>query len=592
MSKNESPSPADIASKKAITEVFSHINQKKNFVFEAGAGAGKTYSLVEALRYLIQSKGTTLLKRGQKIACITYTNVAKDQILNRTDRHPVILSETIHSFNWSQLKKFQSKLRILLPEIGKWKSRLDEVGGIGHREVIYDLGYPKVEDEKVWLHHNDVISLMIKFMELPKFRQILTSLYPILFIDEYQDADKDFVQSLKKYFIEPDDGGPIIGFFGDHWQKIYGSKACGKIESKKLGLIEKAANFRSKRIIVQSLNKMRPKLTQEVKDPQSEGSIVVFHTNNWRGMRREENHWEGDMPSKDAHSTFEAVKDRLEREDWDFNSKQTKVLILTHNAIANKQGYNNLAKVFQHPGDYIKKEDDYIAFFSDILEPIATAFLEKKYGEMFQSLGRTLKIKCHKDKILWAQEMEHLCELRSKATIGNVIEHLLNVKRPRFPDKIEKQEIKYQQIKKLSEEEIEKKDKKLLEKLNKLKAVSYSEMTALARFIREETPFSTKHSVKGEEYDNVFAVFGRGWNQYNFESFLELEGSSTNIPRGKQDFYERNRNLFYVVCSRPISRLALLFTQKLSDEAMQTLSSWFGHSSIQQAPLRKTCNIP
>jgi DNA helicase-2/ATP-dependent DNA helicase PcrA len=38
--------------------------------------------------------------------------------------------------------------------------------------------------------------------------------------------------------------------------------------------------------------------------------------------------------------------------------------------------------------------------------------------------------------------------------------------------------------------------------------------------LNEPTPFATKHGVKGEEYENVIVVVGRGWNQYNFSDFL------------------------------------------------------------------------
>ena len=98
--------------------------------------------------------------------------------------------------------------------------------------------------------------------------------------------------------------------------------------------------------------------------------------------------------------------------------------------------------------------------------------------------------------------------------------------------------------------------------------------------VDEKTPFSTKHGVKGAEFDNVLVVCGRGWNLYNFNRYLEWAGSPEHIPPDKQDTFERNRNLFYVVCSRPKKRLAILFTQKLTGQAMSTLSNWFGQEAI------------
>jgi DNA helicase-2/ATP-dependent DNA helicase PcrA len=119
----------------------------------------------------------------------------------------------------------------------------------------------------------------------------------------------------------------------------------------------------------------------------------------------------------------------------------------------------------------------------------------------------------------------------------------------------------------------------LVERLRKLRSVPYSQLRALAKFINEQTPFSTKHGVKGAEFENVLVVLGRGWNQYNFNSFLEMAGE-ISVPPGRMDMYERNRNLFYVVCSRPKRRLALFFTQRLSTRALATLSQWFGADMI------------
>lgn len=48
----------------------------------------------------------------------------------------------------------------------------------------------------------------------------------------------------------------------------------------------------------------------------------------------------------------------------------------------------------------------------------------------------------------------------------------------------------------------------------------------------------------------------------------------------EMDFYERNRNLFYVAVSRPMKKLALLFTQQLTNRALSTLVEWFGKENI------------
>lgn len=118
--------------------------------------------------------------------------------------------------------------------------------------------------------------------------------------------------------------------------------------------------------------------------------------------------------------------------------------------------------------------------------------------------------------------------------------------------------------------------------LRKLRKVPYKELIALDLFIDGFTPFATKHGVKGAEFENVLVIVGRGWNQYNFAQMLEWIDAGP--PVEKQKFFENNRNLFYVACSRPKTRLALLFTQILTDSALNKLTDWFGKENVIALP--------
>jgi len=573
--------PAEQAAQKALARIYTCIDEGNSFLLEAGAGAGKTYSLIQALRYLIEKNGADLLRQHQRVACITYTNVAKDEIETRTDGHKAIYSSTIHSFCWSIIKDFQPYLRDELPNIKEWAVKLEEFGGIGTRSIVYDeFGYRSIKETHVSLHHNDILILTIKLMEHEKFRAILTSRYPVLFIDEYQDSDKYFAEALKTYFLDTNEG-PLIGFFGDHWQKIY-RDGCGKIEHKSLEFIGKEANFRSVPIIVEGLNQMRPELPQHVKDPNAVGSVTVCHTNAWVGSRRTGSHWAGDLPAEVAHKYLEALKEHLATEGWDFSPNKTKILMLTHNILAMEQGYSSLDKVFPYKEAFLKKEDPHIKFFCDTLEPVCVAYENQRFGEMFSLLGgRTPAIRSHADKIPWVKDMDELLTLRNTETIGAILDHLKRTKHPRLPDTVERKEQELERLVKEPNTE----ETSPVKILRELKAVSYSEIIALARFLDEKTPFATKHGVKGAEFENVLVVVGRGWNLYNYNQFLEWAGDPDNIPSDKLDAFERNRNLFYVACSRPKKRLAILFTQELSDKAITTLIAWFGNKAIHSLPI-------
>lgn len=433
-------SPAALAAQEALDRIHTCIDEGNNFRLEAGAGAGKTYSLIQALSYLIEKKGDDLLRQHQLVACITYTNVAVEEIRSRTDSHPVIYSSTIHSFCWSLIKDFQRYLSNELPNISDWSERLKESGGIGTRKIVYDeFGHRNVGETSVSLHHDDVLALTIKLIEHSKFRSLMANRYPILFIDEYQDTDRSVAEALKNHFLDTGEK-PLIGFFGDHWQKIYGTGA-GKIEHPAIEVISKESNFRSVPVIVDVLNRMRPELPQQVIDPNAEGSVAVYHTNDWVGNRRTGQHWAGDLPAEVAHEYLEALKKSLTAEGWDFRSDETKILMLTHNILAEEQGYINLANVFSYNDAFIKKQDLHIKFFIDTLEPVCIAYENKRYGEMFAALGRrTPAIRTHADKVGWVEDMNRLLELRATDTIGAVLDHLRLTERPRLPDAVERKE--------------------------------------------------------------------------------------------------------------------------------------------------------
>tara|TARA_R110002050_G_scaffold271140_1_gene414316 strand:- start:2150 stop:2470 length:321 start_codon:yes stop_codon:yes gene_type:complete len=88
-------SPAAQASAETLESLRGCIEQGQCFRLEAGAGAGKTYSLIESLKYLISLRTNEFVVSGKQVACITYTNVAKDEIKARTDNNPVIFADTI-----------------------------------------------------------------------------------------------------------------------------------------------------------------------------------------------------------------------------------------------------------------------------------------------------------------------------------------------------------------------------------------------------------------------------------------------------------------------------------------------------------------
>ncbi|MGE8359392.1 UvrD-helicase domain-containing protein [Pseudomonas sp.] len=574
-------SSANEAGRRALEQMYACLDGGQSFRLEAGAGAGKTYSLEKALSRLIESRGADLIRQRQQVACITYTNVAKDEIISRFQAHPAIRAETVHGFCWSLLKDFQTSLRGFLGEQEYWRERLDPIGGIGGQRIHYEMGIPRISDEEVSIRHEDVLTLMIQALAFPKFRAIFVSRYPVLLIDEYQDTDEQFFGAIRARFLDQGEG-PMLGLFGDHWQKIYG-EGCGLVVHDGLHPIEKNANFRSAARIVGVLNNMRPALPQMVSDPGLIGEARVFHTNLWAGIRRTGQgggHWTGDTSADAARDYFVYLKSRLRAEGWDFSPEKTKILILNHNGIAREQGYASIPPIYgQYNDAWLKKEDPHIKFLTDQLEPACTAYAERKFGEMFVFLASDRPtIQRHQDKTAWSQAMELLSNLRLTGTVGDVIDYLRTISLLQLPEAVLRNE---QKLSEAGEEPVEDEPRRVTQ-LRQLRAVRYTELIALDRFIDGHTPFATKHGVKGAEFENVIVVLGRGWNKYNFVEMLEWIDAGPPVDR--LDKFESNRNLFYVACSRPKVRLALLFTQLLSPSALRKLTEWFGAENVVPLP--------
>lgn len=110
--------------------------------------------------------------------------------------------------------------------------------------------------------------------------------------------------------------------------------------------------------------------------------------------------------------------------------------------------------------------------------------------------------------------------------------------------------------------------------------LDYAQFIAVKDFLHPEAQYSTEHGVKGEEYDNVIFVISKGWNQYQFETYAPMITKKAVIPSGKQASFERNRNLFYVCCSRPKKRLIFFVTVPIDSTFKSFLVELVGEQNI------------
>lgn len=548
------------------SEIIQTLQDGENFRVEAGTGSGKTYSLNRVIEWIQTNKWNEYIQNKQSVICITYTNAAVDVIKERLTNDSFIVPSTIHSFAWNSIKQYQSELVRLIKEDLEFKNTEGDFDDIS--SVNYTLGNRYKENGVQYLYHNDVLHLFCKLLDNSKFRRIFAGKYPLILIDEYQDSNKKIVDKFIEYFISKNKG-PQFGFFGDAWQTIYQSNnACGKIEHRNIKEIKKNTNFRCAPNIVYFLNKIRPELPQNSAIDDFDGEIIVVHCNDFTGERRDDRYYKGDLPVDELKVRLDKINDKIKNSTP--TEETTKVLMLTHKLLAQQQGYSKLLEVLD---DGLRdKQDIFLLYFMNIVEPIYEALNKSNMQLLFDTLGvRNYPITKKSDKLKWKNLKKDLEEARRRRAI-DVLNVIYESKLIPVPPKVEvnlkfykdKTEIQYGSNTSLKE---------FLE-------LEYSQFLSAINFLYPDSDFSTEHGVKGEEYDNVIFVISKGWNQYQFEKYIPMITGDERIQKGKDAAFERNRNLFYVCCSRPKKRLIFFITVPMDQYLYSFFEKYIGKNNI------------
>ncbi len=577
LSDFQATATADQESRRALHAIVGSLDSRRNFKLEAGAGAGKTHSLIDALRHILDHRPTYLPREGQQVACVTYTNVARNEIVSRTDGSPYVFAGTIHSFLWEIISRFQKTLLQEICKIPGWRQRLDDEGPLDDHSVSYDLGFRSIKEGVVRLHHEDVPALAMELFKNKKFRALVADRFPIIFIDEYQDTPAGLAEAMLGD-VTASSTESTYGFFGDHWQQIY-DQACGAIDHLAVTAIDKRANRRSSPTVVDLLNHMRPELPQAPVPGRAVGNVVVYHTNSWTGPR-EARSKKGQIPDSVLKETLRSVTEDARRRNIVDPDEALKTLMLTHTSIAGELGFAEINRVFRYNDDYVRKQDEIMEFLLDTLEPACEHFCNKRYGLMFDTLKRSRpRLKSREDKTGWTELFHQLDAARNEGTVGDVLDIVLQQSYFSPPRAISERQRKWKStLSELKPEQVVSEPRRIVE-YGKLRDVRYREIAALREYVNDRTPFSTQHGVKGEEYPSVLAVFG-GWSRYNFPRMLADFSRRNSLDGEDRKRFERSRNLFYVACSRAEENLALLFTTELPEAAMKTMEGWVGPHNI------------
>lgn len=538
--RDDAKKEADEIDKKII-EVLS---QKKNFRVEAGAGSGKTYSMMKVIEWLQINKQLEFKRNGKKVACLTFTNAAVDVISSRLQDDSFIAPSTIHNFAWNAIAQFQEKIIQILFENDLLPDACDK-NKILHVQYSLGVKYFDEEDKTLYLGHNDILKLFSNLLDNEKFQKILANRYPIILIDEYQDSNKEIIDKFISCYISKD-SGIQFGFFGDSWQTIYGTNgACGEIISDHIVVINKTINFRSTEKIVDVLNKIRPEMPQKSALNDNDGKIYVVTTDGYERERRSDGMFKGDLPAPVLKTYVESVKKKFDENLTD--NEKIEILMLTHRILADQQGYPVL---FELLGDGLKDgDDDLLCYLRDVVFPLIESIIENDMIGICEILKISkYPIQKKADKVKWSSLKTIFSDIDGK-TIFECLSILKENEVLSFPEKIN---FIYNKMKDDSTESYQKGT------YAQLKEVKVLEFKKVVAFISPETQYSTDHGVKGEEYDSVLFVIGKGWNLYQFDKWMPRANESLNEKDRKS--FERNRNLFYVCCSRAKRNLILFVT--------------------------------
>ena len=551
---------------KIDAQIIETLKSGHSFRVEAGAGSGKTYSLNRVIEWIQANKWSDYSRKKQNVVCITYTNAAVDVIAERLAKDSFILPSTIHSFAWNAIKQYQKFLIDTVTTNEEYRADDGDLNQV--TEVTYTLGHRYKENGIQYLYHDDVLKLFCALLDNTKFRRVFANKYPLILIDEYQDTYKPIIDRFIGHFIEKETG-PQFGFFGDAWQTIYQSnKACGKIENDKIEVIKKGSNFRSAPRIVRLLNELRPALPQKSAIDGFDGEVFAITCDDFSGVRRTERNFKNDLPADELRERLNNIRQKIEEATP--NDENLKVLMITHKVLASQQGYEKLLDILD---DGLRdKEDPFLIFFTDTVEPIYHALATSNTQLLFDTLGiKRYPITKKSEKAEWKNLYNQLTNARTQKA-SDVLETIIHSRLIPIPPNVDN----WYKIYEDAPETLYASETSVQQFLS----IEYAQFIAVRDFLYPNAQFSTEHGVKGEEYDNVVFVISKGWNQYQFETYAPMITGKAPIPKDKETAYERNRNLFYVCCSRPKKRLLFFVTVPIEATFRAFLKDLVGEDNI------------
>lgn len=594
-----------------IQQCFSGSYPKSFFMF-AGAGSGKTRSLISALSFLDREMGQALSANGKQIAVITYTNAACDEISRRLQYKSIFAVSTIHSFLWELIKNYQSDIKKwVIASINEEIANLNEnqAKGRGGSAAVKRTDEIKRKTERLArietvkrfsynpngenvgydsLNHSEVIKMGSEFIASEDTMQkILINKYPILLIDESQDTKKELVDALfivyhkyKHTFI--------VGMFGDTMQKIYmdGKDNLATCIPEDWERPKKVMNHRSATRIVELANIIRSSVDGQRQQPRSdaeEGTVRLFIA----------------PASSDKESVERRVAEIMASDAADNNwldESEYKSLILEHHMAASRLGFHNLYAPLNESGAFDTSLRDgsiaELSFLSQIVSPLVKA---SQNGNDFEVSRIARQYSPLLDKKVLAANPDAQTTMLQKAetAVDCLMELWTDDKIPVCVDVVKS--IQDTGLFKLNERAghilvpyVDGEDAKTTA-LRKALSVPFDELERYSAYVTDNTRFATHQGIKGLEFPRVMVIMddsdARGF-LFSYEKLFgakaKTETDIKNEREGKDTSIMRTARLFYVACTRAQSSLAVVAYTENSDAVKNTAitNKWFSEDEI------------
>ncbi|MBF2754396.1 MAG: ATP-dependent helicase [Gammaproteobacteria bacterium AqS3] len=610
-------------------EIAGYLNPKepRSFFLFAGAGSGKTRTLVNSLDHIRSKYERELTLHGHRVGVITYTNAARDEIIRRTDSHPLFYVATIHSFAWELIKGFDHDIREWLRknlqeeidelQIKEDKGRSRTKASIERQAKIKSKGKqlerldaiqsfiysPNGENsESNALNHAEVIQICADFLsQKPLMGWILVGRFPILLIDESQDTNRHLIGALFTVDQRHSDRF-CLGLIGDVMQRIYqdGKEHIEEELPERWGRPSKRLNHRCPKRVVRLINKIRETAdehTQEARSDALNGKVRLFIR---RADVTDHTAIEEDIRSQMAEYSGDA--------GWG-NRDQCKILTLEHHMAARRLKFEAVFKpLYKIDGwrtGLLDGSLPLLRFFTQLAFPLVQAQQKNDRFTVFRLIRQSSPLLTRdalkeasdpKQLMMQAQAgVDALMSLCGKGTptCADVLRCILEHELFEIPEVLLSAHAVLDSSADSSQEDMQADplDERTAAVLSFLEA-PFSEIDIYQKYIDGLTAFDTHQGVKGLEFERVMVIMDDSESRGFMFSYGKLLGDRaysrtdiSNLDEGRDSSIDRTRRLFYVACSRSKSSLALVAYAENPDKVKDYVlrNDWFAEEEVDIA---------